>query len=205
VSDDGPLCGTRPLAREVARKGIHFTSSIIPVLLALGAAHRVVVLGLLALFVTALVVEIARHASVSVALTFNRLFAPLLRAHEATHVTGATWLLGAMFVAVAILPRDAAIAATWAVAVGDAIAALVGIPFGRHRSPSSGKSLEGSVACALATSIGAFALARMSLTESLALGVVAAIAERATSPDDDNARIVTLVGVTAWLWSAVSY
>jgi dolichol kinase len=175
------------------------------VLLALGVEHRVVVFALLALFVTALVVEVARHMSAIAALRFNRLFAPLLRARETSHVTGATWLLGAMFVAVAVLPRNAAIAATWAVAVGDAIAALVGIPFGHHRAQTSGKSLEGSVACAIATSIGALALARMSIIESAALGVVAAIAERATSPGDDNARIVTLVGVSAWLWSAMSY
>jgi dolichol kinase len=134
-----------------------------------------------------------------------RLFASLLRVHETQSVTGATWLLGAMLGAVAILPRDAAIAATWAVAIGDASAALIGIRFGRHRDRESGKSLEGSAACAITTTLGALLLARLSLAESLMLGVIAAVAERWTWPADDNARIVALVGASAWLWSVVLY
>ena len=193
------------ITREGARKGIHLTSAAVPVALALGVARNVVVVGLAVLFAIALVVEIARQTSATTASRFMRLFAPLLRAHEAHSATGATWLLGAMLAAVAILPRDAAIAATWAVAVGDASAALIGVRFGRHRARSSGKSLEGSAACAITTTLGAMLLARLSLAESLTLGVIAAVAERAPWPADDNARIVTLVGASAWLWSVVLY
>jgi hypothetical protein len=37
------------------------------------------------------------------------------------------------------------------------------------------------------------------------LGVVAAVAERLPWPGDDNARIIVAVGVTAWVWRAISY
>lgn len=192
------------LAREAARKGIHLTSTVVPLALATGGTRRVVGTGLVVLFAIALAVELARRMSPSITAWFARRFAPLLRPRESTHVTGATWLLGAMLVAVALLPLDAAIAATWAVAAGDAGAAMIGIRFGRHRS-ASGKSLEGSAACMLVTTIGALLLARMPFAESATLGVVAAIAERAPWPADDNARIVALVGAVAWLWSMTSY
>jgi dolichol kinase len=204
--NDGAAGGSHAaITREAARKGIHLTSCAVPVGLTFGVARSAIIVVLAALFAIALVVEIARRSSTAVASRFMRLFAPLLRAHEANGVTGATWLLGAMLVAVAVLPRDAAIVATWAVAVGDASAALIGIRFGRHRARESGKSLEGSAACAIATTLGALLLAHLSLTESSLLGIIAAAAERATWPADDNARIVTLVGASAWLWSVVLY
>ena len=193
------------ITQEAARKGIHLMSAAVPLALTFGVARRGIIIALATLCAIAVVVEIVRRSSAAAASRFMRLFAPLLRVHETRAVTGATWLLGAMLAAVAILPRDAAIAATWAAAVGDASAALIGIRFGRHRARESGKSLEGSAACAITTMLGALLLARLSLTESLLLGVIAAAAERATWPADDNARIVTLVGASAWLWSVVLY
>ena len=201
---DGGL-HTAVITREAARKGIHLMSAAVPVGLALGVGRGTVIVVLATLFTIALVVEIARRTSATAASRFMRLFAPLLREHETQSVTGATWLLGAMLAAVAMFPRDAAIAATWAVAIGDASAALIGIRFGRHRAREFGKSLEGSAACAITTTLGALLLARLSLSESVVLGVIAAIAERVTWPADDNARIVALVGASAWLWSVVLY
>lgn len=193
------------LTRELARKSIHLTSSSVPTLLALGAAHRLVERVLVVCCAVAVSLEVARRQSPRFAHLFTRLFSPLLRAHEHTRTTGATWLLGAMLAAVLLLPRDIAIAATWAVAVGDASAAIVGMHVGRHRVQPAPKSFEGSAACMLASMFGALLLARMSLAESILLGVVAAVAERLPRPWDDNARIVVAVGATAWVWRAVSY
>ncbi|NUR18376.1 MAG: hypothetical protein HOQ12_02465 [Gemmatimonadaceae bacterium] len=148
-----------------------------------------------ALAVIALLVEGARRSSVHAARAFDRVCAPLLRAHETRALTGATWLLASMCAAVALLPRDAAITATWAAAVGDAAAALVGMRFGRHRSLRDGKSLEGSVACIIATLAGAWLLARLTFPLAFIASLVAAIAERLPWPRDDNARLVALVGV----------
>lgn len=192
-------------AREVARKTIHLTSSAVPVLLAFGTALRIVEWILLVCFAAAIVVEIARRRSSRVALGFNRVFGSLLRTREQTDLTGATWLLGAMLIAVVLLPREIAIASTWAVAVGDASAAIIGMYFGRHRTLGSNKSLEGSVTCMIVSALGALLLARMSVAESILVGVMAAVAERLPWPDDDNARIVIIVGAAAWLWRAVSY
>lgn len=191
-------------AREVGRKGLHLTSAVVPALLGLGVARQLLLPALAVLAGGALLVEFGRRRSRLVASRFDALFAPLLRDHEHHRVTGATWLLLSFLAAVALFPRDVAIAALWAAAVGDAAAALVGIPFGRHRVGRTGKSLEGSMACALATAIGALFVAALAPWIAIVAGVAAALAERASWPHDDNARIVAVVGATVWLCTAVA-
>lgn len=185
-----------PFRREVARKAIHLSSTAVPIALALGVERRVALLVLGGLALAAVVIEIMRATSTTVGARFDALFAPLLRPHEARRVTGATWLMCSMFVAVLLLPPAAAIVATWAAAVGDAAAALVGMRFGRRRSVRDGKSLEGSIACLLATLFGALLLAHPGITTALVVSVAAAVAERFPWPRDDNIRIIAVVGVT---------
>jgi dolichol kinase len=189
--------------RELARKAIHLTSAAVPIALALGVPRRVALPVLGALALVALMVEGARTASPSVSARFASLFQPLLRPHESTGITGATWLLGAMFAAVLLLPRDAAIIATWAAAAGDTAAALIGMRFGRIRSSRDGKSLEGSAACLLVTTAGALLLTHGGVAIAILTGVTATAAERFPWPSDDNIRIITAVGVVAMIAMAL--
>lgn len=182
--------------RELARKAIHLSSTAVPIALALGVERRAALLWLAALALIAMTVEAARAASSSIGARFDAIFRPLLRSHERTGVTGATWLVGAMFLAVLVLPRDVAIVATWAAAVGDSAAALIGMRFGRMRSARDGKSVEGSAACLLATLAGALLIARVGTGSALLAAVAATAGERLPWPHDDNVRIITAVGVT---------
>ena len=191
------------LQRELARKAIHLASTAVPIALALGIDRRVALVVLGALALIAIGVELARGMSPAAASRFAALFGALLRPHEMRQVTGATWLLVSMFVAVLILPRDIAIAATWAAAVGDTAAALIGMRFGRYRSSRDGKSVEGSIACLLATFAGALLLARLDIAIALVASVAATVAERLPWPHDDNIRIIALVGVTALIVAAL--
>lgn len=195
--------GARSFRRELARKAIHLTSATVPIALGLGIPRRLVLFLLGSLLVIAIAVEIARAASPSAASRFDAMFVGLLRAHESRRLTGATWLIAAMFGAVLLLPRSAAIAATWAAAVGDAAAALVGMRFGRHRSLRDGKSLEGSAACLLATLVGAAIIARVDIPTALLLAFAATIAERLPWPNDDNIRVIAVVGMTAMMAAAL--
>jgi phytol kinase len=189
--------------RELARKAIHLSSTAVPIALALGIERRVALLTLGALAMIAIAVEAARATSSTISARFDAIFHPLLRAHESSGVTGATWLIGAMFVAVLVLPRDAAIVASWAAAVGDTAAALIGMRFGRIRSARDGKSLEGSAACLLATIAGALLLARVGVGVALVAAVVATVAERIPWPHDDNIRIITAVGIAMMIAMAL--
>jgi phytol kinase len=181
--------------RELARKAIHLSSAAVPIALALGVERLIAVIVLGGLALIAVTVEAARASSPSIAARFDALFVSLLRSHESTRVTGATWLISAMFVAVLVLPRDPAIVATWAAAAGDSAAALIGMRFGRIRSARDGKSLEGSAACLLATLAGALMLTRVGIGVALLAALAAMVAERFPWPHDDNIRIVTAVGI----------
>ena len=189
--------------RELARKAIHLSSTTVPIALALGVERRAALVALGALALIAVAVEVARATSPAIGARFEVIFHPLLRLHESTRVTGATWLIGAMFVAVLLLPRDTAIVATWAAAVGDSAAALIGMRFGRIRSSHDGKSLEGSAACLLATMAGALLLTGAGARMAILAAVTATVAERLPWPHDDNVRIITAVGVTMMIAMAL--
>ena len=189
------------LRRELARKALHVTSAAVPVAYAAGLPRAGLLAGLLALLAIALVVEGARARSERARAHFTRAAGPLLRAHEHHRWAGATWLLAAFALAVGLYPAPVAVAATWAVALGDASAAIVGRWIGRHRlSPRFAKTLEGSAACAAVTFAGALWVARLPLGASVVAVVAAALAEAPTRPLDDNVRVVLAVGAGILLW-----
>ena len=201
--NNGALSGAPSFRRELARKAIHLSSAAVPVFLAAAGPRSVALVVLGALALIAIGIEVARALSTPIASRFDALFLPLLRSHEQRQVTGATWLLVSMFAAVLLLPRDIAIVATWAAAVGDAAAALIGMRFGRHRSARDGKSIEGSIACLLVTMAGALLLAGLGLVAASLAGVAAAVGERMSWPRDDNVRIIVLVGATTFIIAAL--
>lgn len=147
----------------------------------------------------ALIVEIARSRSPAVRTHFVRRTGVLLRAHEHDRIAGATWLLLAFLAALLLLPRDVAIAATWAAAVGDASAGIVGRALGRIRIGAA-KTLEGSVACFLASLAGAFFVAQLPIGASIAGALGATAAEHPAIGMDDNVRIVAGASAGILLW-----
>ncbi|HET7459577.1 MAG TPA: hypothetical protein VFJ74_18135 [Gemmatimonadaceae bacterium] len=217
AADDAPRRVTPPLSprpeggapnaaltlrRELARKALHISSAAVPVAYAAGLLSRGVLgAGLLALLALALVVEVGRARSARLRSHFTRATGALLREHEHDRWAGATWLLVAFCIAVWLFPAPVAIAATWAVALGDASAAVVGRWLGRHRlSPTVAKTVEGSAACAAVSFAGALWVAHLGVAASVVAGLAAAIAEAPARPLDDNVRVVLAVGAGILLW-----
>lgn len=203
---------------ELGRKGIHLCSALFPLALAFAWVPRTTVLALLgAGLVIAAVIEIGRRRSAAMQRWFLSWFGWMLRSHETTHLTGASWILLAMFVAVLFLPPAVAIATLWAAVVGDAAAALVGrtvsqlVSQGRRdasrddrRNGARGpKSWSGSLACALASALGPLWLVGASLPAAMVIGVAAAAAERPMVRLDDNVRVAFGAGATAWALTAL--
>ena len=183
------------LGREIARKLLHVASGVIPVLYAAGVDRRLLASLLAGASIVALIIEVARFRLASIGEVFDRTAGRLLRPHERHHWSGATWLLFSFLLVVVLFPRPIAVAAMWAVAVGDASAAIIGRVVGSRRGRPHRKTLAGSIACALMTILGALVIARLPLGPSIVGGVVAAAAEWPTGPIDDNVRIGLAVGV----------
>lgn len=190
------------MRHELGRKALHLLSLAVPVLYALDVP-RVWLLWLVgSLAGIALVVEIGRVRSPAVRAQFVRRTGALLRAHEHERIAGATWLLLAFFSALLVLPRDIAIAATWAAALGDASAGIVGRTLGRIRFGAA-KTLEGSVACFLATLAGAVLVAQLPIGAAVAGALGATAAEHPETRIDDNVRIVAGASAGILLWRLV--
>lgn len=195
------------LGAELRRKAIHLLSAIIPVSYAAGAPRRLIALATGMIVMVALGVELARSAHTRSRDRFHGAVGILLRPHELQRWTGATWMALALLFAAVVYPRDVAIAAMWSVSVGDAGAAIIGrgIAQLKGRTTDDAKSLEGSAACLLLSALGAMLLARLTLGESLLVGVLAAAAERPRRPLDDNLRIVLAIGAGILLWRMALY
>lgn len=188
--------GVAPLTvrRELARKTLHLLWAAVPIAYSVGAPRRIVVAGLIAASTCAMIVEIARARSVHVRAVFDRATGLLLREHEHHRWSGATWLLLSFLFVALVFETSIAIAAMWAVAVGDASAAIVGRTIGRWRIGRSLKSVEGSLACAIVTAAGASVFAHLAVGMSILAGIIAAAAEWPARPFDDNVRIGVAVG-----------
>jgi dolichol kinase len=184
------------LHRELARKALHLLSASAPVAYAAQAPRVILTWILAAAAVVAIAVEVTRRRMPTVQRVLDRVAGNLFRPHEHAGVTGATWLILALLVAIAVLPRPEAIATMWAAAVGDPVAALVGRSMGRIRLHPDGKSLEGSLACLATTALGAWLIAGLPAIVALLAGLAAAIAEWPRRPLDDNIRITAVTGAT---------
>lgn len=209
-----PAPGSQPatlsLRRELARKALHLSSAAAPLLYAAGAPRWWLAGGLGALLGVALAVEAARARSERARHHFTRYTGALLREHEHRRWSGATWMLGAYLLAAAAYPRPFAIAAMWAVGVGDASAAIVGRWWGERRrwrtpSPSAegaraAKTYAGTAACFVAAFVGARWVAGLPPAAAALTALLAAAAERPRAPLDDNLRIVLAVGAAALVW-----
>lgn len=146
-----------------------------------------------------MLVEGARHLSTRAARLFDAMFASLLRPHEQAGITGATWLAIAMLGAMLVFPPGPAVVALWAVAAGDGAASVVGrLAAQRRATPRAGKTIAGSLACAIVTAAGAHWLTDATPLVAGAIGALAALAERPRGPLDDNLRIVVAAGIAAW-------
>jgi dolichol kinase len=193
---DGPT-----LRGEFARKSIHLATAVVPISWAYGLVTAMqvrVVLG--AAVITALAVEFARYRGGAFGLAFTTRLGAMLRAHERTALSGATWLAIGMWGAAMLAPVPAAIAALWAAAVGDAGAALVGRASQRWRGHADGtKSLIGSLAAAGLSALGILWLTPATLGVAALLGMVTALAEWPRRPGDDNVRVAFSVAAAAVL------
>jgi dolichol kinase len=203
-----------PLRAELARKTIHVASSAIAVAYAAGLPRASLLLLLAVLLAVAVMVEVARQRSAWARERFVGTVGSMLRAHEHDRWSGASWLLAAYALSAVLFPRDVAVAAMLAAGLGDASAAVVGRAVSRARARrgapvTAGKTLVGSVACAVVTFAAASLVATLAPLSAMACALAAAAAERwdvpRSHPIDDNVRVSLAAGGAALLANLVAH
>lgn len=200
------------LAREIRRKSFHMLAGMsIPVLyyVFLGWQHisgkpytylaKCILVGAT---LAILVVDVIRLRHQFFRILFIDFFGPLLRRHEISELTGATYLMISSAVCILVYRSGVAIAAISYMVIGDAFAAIAGRRFGRP--VLFGKSLEGAAAClagCLLVGAGIVLLPGTGLRPlPMALGALTAtLAEFAPLPLDDNITIPLLAGLVMHL------
>jgi dolichol kinase len=191
------------LARELMRKALHAGAVVFPVAYWLGVPRGTLVAVLSALVVIALATEALRRMSPAGSAQFGRLFGTLTRGHEDRSITGATWLAVSCLAAVALLSRDAAIAALWCATVGDPAATIAGRMWALTTAPRSAepgrKTFAGFLACAAVSFAGVWMLAGYRPVPALVIAAAAAAAEALPSSVDDNIRVAGAAGIVAQL------
>jgi dolichol kinase len=192
----------RALRSELVRKSLHLLAAAFPVAYALGTPRTLLEAALAVACAIALLIEGWRHMSASFEAAFERVFGALIRPHEKRSITGATWLALSCLVAVAVLSRNAAIAALWCATVGDAAAAIFGAWAKRSstdKDERAGKTITGSLACAVASFAGVWMLAGYPPVIAVVIAVGAALAESWPASIDDNIRVASAAGAIAQL------
>ena len=204
-SSQAPLDPLEPLRSpqwltEARRKAIHVALVILPLDLLhewLPWPHGRREFALLFALLTAgaIGLDVLRLNDHRVRAFFRTFFGEMIREHEAFGLLGSTYLLLAALLVIEILPQPLAAAALGFTVLGDAMGALVGRAYGRHRFFN--KSLEGAAGCfaaCLAWSGYVTLVAHVPFT-ALAVGaLVATVVEILPIPLDDNLGITLAAG-----------
>lgn len=174
-----------------------------------GLSKPAVILILTFFFSTAVITEIVRRIWPQTNDKICNALTGIMRERERTKISSATWYMGAILVVFLICPRDVSILTLFYVAVGDTVAGIVGVQYGRHRI-SPHVSLEGFLAaftvCFLGTlfftayGLPVYHLAGIKLFFfSLLASWVAALSEGAFKKWDDNLIIPLFSAPALWL------
>ena len=187
---------------EFSRKAIHFSLILLPLgyryLVSYNKEITLIILSSL-LFI-ALIVEILRVKHTTCKRLFFDLFGLMMRRREYHDFTSATYMLISVVIAIAVFPPEIAFAAISFLAIGDTLAALVGLQFGKRKFCGMPKSLEGSLACF----IGTFVFGMFFLEPIMAFSgaLAATLAELLPLHFDDNIKVPIISGI---VMLAVSY
>ena len=186
---------------EIYRKTIHLGSLIIPFAyryLLHNNKKLAVLYFLLPLSLGLFIFEILRLEHRTIKRFFWNFFGIMLRKYERSDFTGATYLMVSSMICISLFPKDIAFISLSFLAIGDTLAAIVGISLGKRKLPNSEKSVEGSLACF----IGTFVFAMFFLNPQtyfvplvgLAGAIGATIAESSRIAIDDNVKIPVFSG-----------
>jgi len=180
---------------ELARKSIHVFIAVVPGLASINLSNTALLLMGGILFYT--IAESMRFLGFSLPM-ISPVTEALLRRREQGHFALAPVTLGlGALLALLLFPPPVATAAIYALAFGDSASSLVGKSLGRLRPAFlRGKSLEGSLACIVTSSLAAFFVFREWKT-ALAVGIASLVMDALPLREFDNLLIPLAAGLGA--------
>ncbi|MFC1898598.1 diacylglycerol/polyprenol kinase family protein [Candidatus Cloacimonadota bacterium] len=180
---------------EIFRKAIHFSLILLPLAYRYGVNYdkRITLFVLFTLLAIALLVEIFRMKHPTFKRIFFDIFGLMMRKREYHDFTSATYMLISVVICIAVFPPEIAFVAISFLAIGDTLAALVGMRLGKRKLFGTDKSLEGSIACFAGTLI--FALFFMNPIIAVAGAFAASLAESVPMWVDDNIKVPITSGI----------
>lgn len=190
--------------QELIRKATHMGALIIPgAYYGLSADKNQMLYFLIPATIFMIFIDISRLRGWGFWHSFaSKIGSKMIRRHEqAGDFTGATYILVAFCLTVALFSKPIAIAAITFIIVGDTLAALIGRRFGRHRF--GGKSFEGSGACLIGTLGVALIVPGLSVQAGIVGAIVATVVEALPLGIDDNLSVPLLSGLAMTLVSHI--
>jgi len=196
---------------EIFRKSIHISSLLIPLLYRylFHYNRKNTFLILLPITVIFIVFDTFRIEHRTFKKFYQNFFGIILRKHELNDFTGAVYVMVSAVICIAIFPGNIAFMALSFLSIGDTMAAIVGIRFGKRKLPGQQKSVEGSIACFLSTFVFGVLFYIFDLQLGLSLvtimvgAVTATLAEAWHIRFDDNFKIPLMSGMLMYLASII--
>ncbi|HET9136431.1 MAG TPA: dolichol kinase [Candidatus Kapabacteria bacterium] len=195
------------MSGEVIRKGIHLASLTIPIAYSF-FTQQTMLLILIPFTAIALFLDYGRHYAKWVRTFVNSMFASILREHETDSkkklLSGGSYVLISACLCIIVFPKVIAITAFAILIVSDAISALLGRRFGKHKFLD--KSVEGSTAFFLSALIVVSIAPKASgLGAEYVIGTIGAFvgtlieAASVRLKVDDNFSVPCSIGIVMWL------
>ncbi|HMA62236.1 MAG TPA: hypothetical protein VKP78_06245 [bacterium] len=181
---------------ELARKAIHYSSTLIPLAYYFVLNRGVMLWATGLLFLFFLMAEIVRLRFPRFYKLYLKVFGWMIRSHEKKdHLTGATYVFLGAFLSIFFFSKEVAVIVLFFLTVGDPTACLVGLSIGRVKLPGTEKTVEGSLAFILAGLLATFWISGVGLGVKIAGVLLAALIEYLPFKSfDDNLMIPLITG-----------
>jgi dolichol kinase len=187
-------------SNELVRKAIHISSAAIPLLYWNYFEKDFMLKSLIFLSAGFLLAEFLRLNYEWARNYFMSIFGPAIREYEKSRLTGATYVFTGAAISIFLFPKEIAVPALLILSISDTMAALVGIPFGKHKFLE--KSLEGSASFFIFTLAILYFFFPQQHLFNMGIAVILTLAEASPRKLDDNFLIPILCGVLLFFATA---
>lgn len=188
-------------SNELVRKAIHLSSAAIPLLYLSLFEKDVMLKGVIFLAFGFLLAEYLRLHYSWAKQAFMMVFGSAIRDHEKDALTGATYVFTGAVLCIFLFPKEIAVPSLLILSISDTFAALIGIPFGKHKFLA--KSLEGSLSFLLSTIAILYWFSPDTMFINMLIAILLTVAEAYPQNLDDNFVIPLLSGILLTLSSLI--